>query len=55
MGEVNTIREAMQEKEKIEGQVSLVWDYYSEYVTAPNRDGTKIKGVNVVSPSFFYL
>lgn len=55
MGEVNTIREAMEEKEKIEGSVSLVWDYYSEYVSAPDRTGTEIKGVNVVSPSFFYL
>ena len=55
MGEINTIREAMEEKEKIEGSVSLVWDYYSEYVSAPDRTGTEIKGVNVVSPSFFYL
>lgn len=55
MGEVNTIREAMEKKEKIEGSVSLVWDYYSEYVSAPDRTGTEIKGVNVVSPSFFYL
>ena len=55
MGEINTIREAMQEKEKIEGSVSLVWDYYSEYVSAPDRTGSTIKGVNVVSPSFFYL
>ncbi len=55
MGQVNTIREAMEEKKKIEGPVSMVWDYYSEYVTAPNRNGTNIKGVNVVSPSFFYL
>ena len=55
MGEVNTIREAMEEKEKIEGSVSLVWDYYSKYVSAPDRTGTEIKGVNVVSPSFFYL
>ena len=55
MGEINTIREAMVQKEKIEGKVSLVWDYYSEYVSAPDRTGTNIKGVNVVSPSFFYL
>lgn len=55
MGQVNTIREAIVEKEKIEGNVSLVWDYYSEYVTAPDRAGSNIEGVNVVSPSFFYL
>ena len=55
MGPVNTIREAMVEEKKIEGPVSLVWDYYSEYVTAPDRSGTTIKGVNVVSPTCFIL
>ncbi len=35
--------------------VSLVWDYYSEYVSAPNRSGTTLKGINVVSPAFFTL
>lgn len=55
MGPVNTIREAMVEKKKVEGPVSLVWDYYSEYVSAPDRSGTTIKGVNVVSPTFFTL
>ena len=33
----------------------MVWDYYSEYAKAPNRSGTQISGVNVVSPSFFSL
>ncbi len=42
-------------KKQIEGKISLVWDYYSEYVSAPNRAGTKIEGINVVSPSFFSL
>lgn len=55
MGQVNTIREAIKEQKKVDGKVSLVWDYYSEYVSAPNRKGTNIKGVNVVSPTFFYL
>ena len=55
MGEVNTIREAIEEKAKVDGTVSMVWDYYSEYVYAPNRNGTTIQGVNVVSPSFFRL
>lgn len=36
-------------------KINLVWDYYSEYATAPNRNSTQIKGVNVVSPSFFSL
>lgn len=53
LGEKNQIREAIEKKAKIEGPVSLVWDYYSEYGTAPNREETNIKGVNVVSPTFF--
>ena len=32
----------------------MVWDYFSQYVTAPQRTG-KIPGVNVVSPTFFSL
>ena len=50
-----TVREDLttpnQEKEKI----SMIWDYFSEYYTAPDRSGTSIKGVNVVSPTFFTL
>lgn len=55
MGEINQLRQEIKEEKKIEGTISLVWDYYSEYVYAPNRAGTMIKGVNVVSPSFFAL
>ena len=33
----------------------MFWDYYSQYVKAPDRTGQIIDGVNVVSPSFFYL
>ena len=36
-------------------KINLVWDYYSEYGSAPNRNGTKIEGINVVSPAFFSL
>ena len=49
------IREAEEKTKQIEGKISLVWDYFSEYSTAPNRTRTKIEGINVVSPSFFYL
>lgn len=49
------VREDLDRDTKIEGNVSIVWDYYSQYVSAPDRTGTKIKGVNVVSPSFFML
>jgi len=38
----------------IDGKVSLVWDYYSQYVTAPRRTG-EIEGINVVSPAFYEI
>jgi len=52
---IYTVREQMDAKKQIEGKVSLVWDYYSEYADAPNRTGTTIKGINVVSPTFASL
>ena len=50
-----TVRENIEKSKQISGKVNLVWDYYSEYVTAPNRSGEKMEGVNVVSPAFLYL
>ena len=50
-----TIREDMEDEKQIDGKVNLTWDYYSEYASAPDRSGTTIDGVNVVSPAFFYL
>lgn len=50
------VREDKEVDDSLNGQkVSLVWDYYSEYAKAPNRNGTTIEGVNVVSPTFFAL
>jgi spore germination protein YaaH len=49
-----TVREKMEQEVQVDGKISLIWDYYSEYVSAPERTGT-IEGVNVVSPSFFSL
>ena len=49
------VREEMEEEKQVEGKINLTWDYYSEYGSAPNRSGTTIEGVNVVSPAFFYL
>lgn len=49
------VRENMEEEKQIEGKVNLTWDYYSETALVPDRTGTKIDGVNVVSPSFFYI
>lgn len=50
-----TVREEMQDAKQINGKVNLVWDYYSEYASAPDRNGVTMDGVNVVSPAFFYL
>lgn len=51
---IYNVRDNMEEEKQIEGKVSLVWDYYSKYSSAPTRTG-EIKGVNVVSPSFASL
>ena len=50
-----TVREDMPEEKQIEGKINMTWDYYSEVGSAPDRTGTTIEGVNVVSPAFFYL
>lgn len=50
-----TVRKAIEKEPQVTGKVNLVWDYYSEYVTAPNRNGTSIKGINVISPTAFTL
>lgn len=49
-----TIREDMQIPDKMNGNISMIWEYFSEYGQAPSREG-KLKGVNVVSPTFFTL
>lgn len=48
------VRQNLQTKKENE-KINLVWDYFSEYGKAPNRTGTTIEGINVVSPSFFSL
>lgn len=49
------VREDANPQKQIDGKINMFWDYYSEYVSAPDRKGQKIEGVNVVSPSFFYI
>ena len=49
------VREDMPEEKQIEGKINMTWDYYSEVGSAPDRTGTTIDGVNVVSPAFFYI
>lgn len=50
-----TVRKAIEKQPQVTGKINLVWDYYSEYVKAPNRTGTDIKGINVISPTAFTL
>ncbi len=49
------VRENMEEEKQVSGKINLTWDYFSKYGSAPDRSGTTIDGVNVVSPAFFYL
>ena len=48
-------REETKEEKQITEKVNMFWDFYSKYVQAPDRTGQVIEGVNVVSPSFFYI
>ena len=50
-----TVREDMEEEKQVTGKINLTWDYFSQYASAPDRSGQTIEGVNVVSPSFFYI
>ena len=38
-------RETIEDEEKFEGNISMVWDYYTENEYAPDRSGTKIPGI----------
>ena len=49
------VRNKLEKEKQITGKVNMVWDYFSEYAKVPNRNGTTIEGVNVVSPTFFHL
>ena len=53
----NTVvtRQSIEEEKQIDGKVNLVWDYYSQVANAPDREGTSIEGINVVSPAFYNL
>lgn len=48
-------RQNMEAEKQIQDKVNLVWDYYSQVATAPDRTDTKLDGINVVSPSFFSI
>lgn len=48
------VRDDMITSSQIEGNISMIWEYFSEYGSAPSRT-EKLQGVNVVSPTFFTL
>lgn len=54
LANVKKVREKLNMEKQIEGKVSMIWDYFSKYASAPQRTG-EIQGVNVVSPTFFSL
>lgn len=52
---ITHIREDKKNEKQVDGKINMFWDYFSENAKAPNRDAEVIEGVNVVSPSFFYI
>lgn len=55
LSDIVVSRNAEKQDKQIDGNISIVWEYFSEYGQSPDRNGTTIPGVNVVSPSFFYI
>ncbi|MBR2786796.1 MAG: hypothetical protein IKD76_04815 [Clostridia bacterium] len=55
LNNIHVEREATVYKAPMKEKVSMAWDYFSEYGKAKDNTGVKYSGVNVVSPSFFYL
>lgn len=55
LNNITEVRSDIVVPKQIEGKVNLVWDYYSEAASAPDRTGKTIEGINVVSPSFITL
>lgn len=53
--DIKVEREEKKQAVIMEENISLAWDYFSEYAKAPDNTGKVYNGVNVVSPSFFYL
>ena len=46
------IRSDLTIDKQVDGKISMIWDYFSMYGSAPTRT-ERIKGINVVSPAFF--
>lgn len=54
LANIKKIRDNFTMEKQIQGEVSLVWEYFSKYGKAPQRT-EKIEGINVVAPTFFSL
>ena len=55
-GDLNEATVARAEKKSEKPTVSMVWDYYEYTIATPNNDSnTSYKGINVVSPAFFFV
>lgn len=54
LANVKKIRDNFTMEKQIQGEVSLVWEYFSKYGKAPQRT-EQIEGINVVAPTFFSL
>ena len=54
MQNTKKIRDNFTIEKQIQGNVSLVWEYFSKYGKAPQRT-EQIDGINVVAPTFFSL
>lgn len=54
LANVKKIRDNFTIEKQIQGEVSLVWEYFSKYGKAPQRT-EQIEGINVVAPTFFSL
>lgn len=55
LNNIQVEREDKTYAKQINGKVSMAWEYFSKYGSAPDNTGKVYNGVNVVSPSFFYL
>lgn len=49
------VRDNLEEKTQITSKVNMYWEYFSNINGIPDMSGKSFEGVNVVSPSFFYI
>lgn len=49
------VRDKWEDKKQISEKVDMYWEYFSTEKNIPDMIGKTFEGVNVVSPSFFYI